>query len=177
MTVREMVIGDLLNLSMLKEAIERPFLGTLWTEGDRGMMTPYVCEHSFGDGLHLLTVTTINQRPNYWVVRVDSSWPEMRRGYDYLRDSTVGEHIDDVLTAIEEECGKVGESLDEKCEDCGDDWCACNVDSGEQFPALDDDMGCSWGHIEWRWLMETIGGTASDPLPRSWLELYHARGR
>ena len=46
---REMVIGDLLNLDMLKEAIEVEFIGTLWVKGDSGPMTPYVCETNCGD--------------------------------------------------------------------------------------------------------------------------------
>jgi hypothetical protein len=155
--------GDLLNIDMLKEAIEQPFLGTLWVDGDSGMMTPFVCEEVFGDGMHLLTVSTINQRPNYHVVRVDSGWREGRIGWKYYRDDTIGEHIDDVLTAIEEECGRVGEPFGdngELCPDCDEEYCACNVDSGEQFPALDEDMGCSWGYIRWDWLMKEIGYTA-----------------
>ena len=158
-----MVIGDLFNLAMLREAIEVEFIGSLWTDGDSGPMTPFVCEHSFGDGMHFLKVATINQRPNYWVVRVDSSWREGRIGWNYYRDDTVGEHIDDVLTAIAEECGRVGEPYGEDgetCPNCDEEWCACNVDSGEQFPALDEDTGCSWGEIPWPWLMKKLGLSA-----------------
>jgi hypothetical protein len=151
----EMHSGDLFNLQMLKDAIETPFLGSLWVEGDSGMMTPHVCEAVLGDGLQLLTVSTINQRPNYWVMRVDSRW-EQSNFYTGGED-TIGEHIDEVLDAIENECGRVGVGLDHPCDNCGDDWCACNADSGEQFPALDDENGCSWGRIRWSWLMNAIG--------------------
>lgn len=156
---RDMVIGDLLNLDMLKEVIEKPFLGTLWTEGDRGMLTPHVCECSFGDGLHLLTIATINQRPNYHVVRVDSSWPQGRYGWTYYRDCTIGEHIDEILSAIEEECGPAGELLDQPCDECGDTSCRCSehYDAQSAFPALDDRDGCSWSEIRWPWLMRQLG--------------------
>lgn len=159
---RDMVIGDLLNLEMLKEVIEVEFLGSLWTEGDSGMMTPFVCETSFGDGMHFLTISTINQRPNYHVVRVCSSWRAARHGWYNYRDESIGEHIDDVLTAIEEECGRAGVSLDDPCDNCGDTSCRCDPEysADEAFPELDDRDGCSWGHIRWPWLMKAIGYTA-----------------
>jgi hypothetical protein len=152
---RDMVIGDLLNLAMLKEALEVEFIGTLWTDGDSGPMTPYVCECSFGDGLKLIKIFTINQRPNYHVVRVDSGWNES----NWHDGDTIGEHIDDVLTAIEEECGRAGDCLDEPCDNCGDTCCKCREDfsSREAFPELDGENGCSWGKIDWRWLMRKIG--------------------
>ena len=151
-----MVIGDLLNLDMLKSVIEVPFLGSLWTHGDSGMMTPFVCEESFGDGMQLLTVSTINQRPNYHVVRVDSRWNQS----NWADGDTVGDHIDEVLTAIEEECGIACDILDEECPVCMDQRCTCAVDVRAAFPALDDESGCSWGHIRWPWLMKSLGITA-----------------
>lgn len=154
---RDMVIGDLLNLTMLKEAIEKEFIGTLWVEGDSGPMTPYVCEAAFGDGMHLLTIRTINQRPNYHVVRVCSSWRESFGSdrWDCIRDDTIGEHIDEVVTAIEEECGQKYYYKDEPCSECDYEDCRCG--DGDPWPAIDADYGCSWGHIRWDWLMRTIG--------------------
>lgn len=155
MAERDMVIGDLLNLEMLKQVFERPFLGTLWTEGDSGILTPYVCECSFGDGLKLIKIFTINQRPNYHVVRVDSGWAES----SWSDGETISEHIDDILAAIEEECGRAGDCLDEPCEGCGDTACKCGDDysADEAFPALDDRNGCSWSEVRWSWLMKQIG--------------------
>lgn len=172
MSNRKMVIGDLLNLQMLKDVIEVEFIGTLWVEGDSGPMTPYVCEASLGDGLHLLTVSTINQRPNYHVVRVDSRWNES----NWHDGETVGDHIDEILDAIADECGRAGRCLDEACDNCGDTCCTCrpDYDSREDWPALEDCGGCSWGHIRWSWLLKAIGGTASDCLPRPWAERYLA---
>lgn len=153
----DMVIGDLLNLAMLKEAIEVEFLGTLWVKGDAGMITPHMCETTFGDGFHLLTISTINQRPNYHVVRACSSWKEVSHGWTTIRDAEIGEHIDDVLTAIEEECGE-RYYVDEDCAEC--DGYPCHCGDGNPWPAIEADGGCSWGEIRWDWLMRTIGYTA-----------------
>lgn len=158
---RDMVIGDLLNLVMLKEAIEVEFLGSLWTKGDSGLLTPYVCDTSFGDGMHLLTIYTINQRPNYHVVRACSSWRESfgANRWTFVRDDSTGEHIDEVITAIEEECGR-RYFVDEECETCGPEGYDCHCGDGEPWPAIDGDDGCSWGEIRWDWLMKTIGYSA-----------------
>lgn len=154
--VRDMVIGDLLNLAMLKEVFEKPFLGTLWTDGDSGMLTPYVCECSFGDGLKLIKIFTINQRPNYHVVRVDSGWDKS----NWSDGDNIGEHIDDIMLAIEEECGPARPY----CEDCESNYCECEWPEGYSaataFPAVDDECGCSWSEVSWSWLMRQIGGAA-----------------
>lgn len=154
---RDMVIGDLLDLQTLKQVFEVEFIGTLWTQGDSGPMTPYVCECSFGDGLKLIKIFTINQRPNYHVVRVDSGWDTS----NWSDGDNVGEHIDDILTAIEEECGPARPY----CEDCESNRCECDGEyfAGEAFPALDDESGCSWSEVDWSWLMRKIGASCPTP--------------
>lgn len=156
--VREMHAGDLLNLDMLKEAIEVPFEGFLWGQS-HGMMTPHVCEVSFGDGLHLLTISTIHQRPNYHVVRVDSGWKEGRIGWDYYRHDTISEHIDEICQEIEYECGS-GRPFDEDHEDYDPEADAEGYGARDPWPAFDDRDGCAWGEIDWPWLMKAIGYTA-----------------
>ena len=157
LAARDMVVGDLLNLDMLKEALEVEFLGTLWTKGDSGMMTPYVCKCSFGDGLKLIRIFTTNQRPNYHIVRIDSGWDES----SWSNGDNIGEHIDDILFAIEDECGRAGECLDQPCDDCGDTACRCGRDysADREFPALDDRDGVSWSEIDWESLMSKIRQT------------------
>lgn len=145
---RDMVPGDLIPLATLKAAYEREFLGTLWTHGDSGHLTPYVCEHSHGNGLQLLQIFTINQRPNYHLVRIDTG----------LKSDEISEHIDDILSAIEEECGRAGECLDQPCDHCGDTSCKCSEDysADKEFPALDDRNGCSWNVIPFAEVLRTI---------------------
>lgn len=155
LAVRDTVIGDLLNLDVLKAVFEVEFIGTLWTKGDSGPMTPYVCECSFGDGLQLIKISTINQRPNYHLVRVDSGWSES----NWSSAAHIGEHMDDILQAIEEECGLAGECLDEPCLDCGHTFCKCGESycADKQFPALDDRDGCSWAKVSWSELIRGFG--------------------
>lgn len=152
---RDMVIGDLLNLDLLKAVFEIEFIGTLWTEGDSGPMTPYVCDCSFGDGLKLIKIATINQRPNYHVVRVDSGWNQS----NWHDGEHIGQHMDEILEAIEDECGRAGEDLDEPCDNCGETACKCDehYSADKAFPALDDRDGCSWSEVSWTWLMREIG--------------------
>lgn len=171
--MRKMVIGDLLNTQMLKEAFEIEFLGTLWTHGDSGMMTPYVCECSFGDGLKLMAFSTINQRPNYHIVRVGSDW-----------DSDVAfscgpQDIDEIMSAIEDECGP-GRPRDEWDEEWPEGTWDEEHDPKAVFPALDDRDGCSWGEISWLEIVSKIGGTAYLSLPYSWADRVlepHGKGR
>ena len=152
--MREMVIGDLLNLAMLKEVIEVEFIGTLWVEGDSGPMTPYVCEASFGDGMPLLTISTINQRPNYHVVRVHSGWDQS----NWSAGENVGDHIDEILWAIEDECGRTRWNEDDRGD--GRDERGRFVAGPDPWPAIEAEGGCCWGHIRWPWLMKEIGWTA-----------------
>lgn len=154
---RDMVPGDLIPLARLKAAFEKPFLGSLWTHGDSGMLTPYVCEASFGDGLKLLKLATIHQRPNYHMVRVDSGWDE----------DDLAERIDDILTAIEDECGPAGIYLDEPCESCRETTCQCSEDysADEAFPALDDRDGCSWSVMSFADVLRAL--EREDPSPPS----------
>ncbi len=155
LAARDAVIGDLLDLQLLKGALERPFEGKLWVAGDSGTLTPHVCKCSFGDGLKLLGIATINQRPNYHIVRVHSAWDIS----NYSTGDNVGEHIDDILTAIEDESGGVGKLLDEPCDSCGDTCCTCdpNYDRASDWPAIDADSGCSWFEIPWSDLRKKAG--------------------
>ncbi len=156
---QEMHPGDLLNIDMLKEAIEVEFIGTLWVKHDSGPMTPHVCEVVFGDGLDLLTIETINQRPNYHVVRVDSSWRGSHPYGSWYNTDTTGEHIDQVCFEIEMECGS-GRPYDEDDDDYDPVADAEGYGARQPWPAFDDRDGCAWGHIRWDWLMKTIGYTA-----------------
>lgn len=147
---RDMVAGDLVPLSLLKAAYEVEFLGTLWTHGDSGLMTPYVCSAIFGDGLALARIFTTNQRPNYHLVRIDSSWTEVE----------ISRNWDDILTAIEEECGIAGECLDDPCDNCRDTICKCGADysADREFPALDADDGGSFSIIPYTDVINVVFG-------------------
>lgn len=124
-----------------RERWTRKQTATLW--GQPHEIEPYFVEKHFGDGLHLIAVTPLNTRPNYYLVRVDSKWwmddPAWFRysgGYA-LRDSVdpydhIAEHIDDICEGIEDE---VGPKWFE--DDAGKE-----VEEG--WPALDDSAGVAW---------------------------------
>jgi len=56
----------------LRLIIERRQAGYLW--GQKHFFTPRLLGPVFGDGKQLIRMTSINTRPAFWVVRIDSSW-------------------------------------------------------------------------------------------------------
>jgi hypothetical protein len=88
-------------------------------------------------------VEPMNTRPNYYVIRVDSSWSK----------DQMGEHIDDVLSALEEEFGPAYTDAEDPDDFDGDDPDDAEPEERERvhhdFPALNDEVGVSWGRYEW----------------------------
>lgn len=132
----------------LVKAIERKDTTSyLWVRGDTRPFIPRVLPYVFGDGRALLALTTINQRPAYWVIRIDSSWD----------DEEVCEQMDDILTELEDafgrgRCGYSGNNLfwtkreriaNCQCEECSDGRFRA------RWPMVDDEGGRSWGWMEW----------------------------
>jgi len=78
--------------------------------------------------MKLLAVAPLNTRPNYYLIRVDSRW----NNSNYDDEPTIGDNIEDIEEAIEEQMGPC-------------DW---EDDSGKQhhdpWPAPSFDSGCSW---------------------------------
>lgn len=132
----------------LAKAIERKDTTSyLWVQGDTKPFTPRVLPHVFGDGRALLGLSTLNQRPAYWVIRVCSTWD----------DDDVSEHSDDILTELEDafgngRCGYSGNNLfwtkrerllNCRCEECSDGRFRA------RWPMVDADGGCSWWWFKW----------------------------
>jgi hypothetical protein len=97
----------------------------LW--GQKHMIKPVFIKQALGNGDKLVAITPLNTRPNYYLIRVDSSWSV--RNSD---DSNICDHIDEISEAIEEECGRKYETDDDD-EEIVMPW-----------PALDDEVGVSW---------------------------------
>lgn len=113
---------DLLHRA-LRRAIERPERVHHW--GQPHTVTPRLCERIFGDGAALIHITPLNTRPNYYAVRVDSSWA--------LTGDEFYERLDSIYGALEDEYGAAeDDELGER-----------------EWPALDLDAGSSWGRISW----------------------------
>jgi len=97
----------------------------LW--GQKHMIKPVFIEEAFGNGEKLLAVTPLNTRPNYYLIRVDSSWSDSN--YDKV---CVGDHIEEICEAIEDVVGPKYSENDQGEEECFG------------WPSLDDECGVAW---------------------------------
>lgn len=139
----------------LKATVEVEESGYLWIPEHSIKFIPRVLDTVYGDGRALFWLSTINQRPAYWIIRGDSSW-DVSDGNAPDHAPNFGDFTDDILTALEEcfgsgRCGYSGSCLffplDERdgdcpCEECRDELTA-------EWPMVDDDGGCSWGRMKW----------------------------
>ncbi|MER9768927.1 hypothetical protein NKJ09_23015 [Mesorhizobium sp. M0189] len=131
-------------------AAQKPITRCLWTEADAITFTPSVLEQTFGDGLALFAVTTINNRPAYWIVRGCSTW-SAGDGYRAPDDAPeFGDMFDEVLTALEDEFGSTscyernrnGIWIDQETKKfIPQDWA--------EYPTVNDECGCSWWRLDW----------------------------
>lgn len=143
----------------LKAAVEVEITTYLWVPNDTPPFTPALHPMIYGDGRALFWFTTINQRPRYWVIRGDSNWslneadaPDDAPNFGELLDE--GGIIDDLEERFgRSRCGYCGvglfafaDSPDEA--HCGDDNCQAPEDV-QDWPAVDDYDGSSWGRKKW----------------------------
>lgn len=105
--------------------ITRRQWATLW--GQKSMIEPVLIDKHFGNGMKLVAIAPLNTRPNYYLIRVDSSWSE--RNSD---EPCIADHIEDICEAIEEECGRKYETDDD------------DKEIMMPWPNLDDECGVSW---------------------------------
>lgn len=86
---------------------------------------PKMLDKVFGDGKQLLLLFPINERPRYWVVRVDSKC---------TNDDAVYDIIDEIYEAIDEQFGTPDES---------------DIGIGEDRPYFPqfDGQGVSWHFV------------------------------
>jgi len=95
---------------------------TFW--GTKYEFTPYLLDEIIGDGLQLCYLGSINSRPHYWLIRIDSKTDVSSDDFDF----------EDLLQPIEEECGRCD---DDGCERCEENGTEC------EYPAI------SWGGGHW----------------------------
>ncbi len=116
---------------LLKAAVEVETTGYLWTT--KHTFAPALCSKIFGDGRALLALTTINSRPRYYVVRIDSRW-EMDEASAPEGAESVRDHLDAIYDAIEEDFGRAVHEDDE---------------APREWPAFDDRSGTAWWREKW----------------------------
>lgn len=139
LSIREAAEGDQVHTA-LKAAIEVERHAYLWTPDDGVDFVPRVCSDIFGDGRALLRLTTMNSRPRFYVIRIDSSWDvedyRAPAGSPNLRD-----FLDDIAYSLEDQFGD-GRAREEDDEPDDDE-------SVRDWPAFDCDNGMSWGRMDW----------------------------
>lgn len=164
---REAGDDDLIH-QRLKKLVEKRTKDYLWVPEDAITFVPRLLSTVYGDGRALYTLSTLNQRPAYWIIRGDSDWTS---GMDYpgvyyhelppegLHD--FGDYTDEILTDLEDcfgsgRCGYNGSSLFHAkkyrtctCEECSDRWIA-------RWPTVDGDGGCAWGRMDWPDEFDTV---------------------
>lgn len=116
----------------LKERLEKPYMTTFW--GARRKVKPVLINRVLGDGNKFLSFTPINTRPQYYLIRVDSSWATS----NFDGPVPVGSKIDEIYDAIEEQCGRRYEDKYES---------PTGRPRYNPWPALDE-HGCSWADAE-----------------------------
>ena len=107
-----------------------------------------LCPTVLGDGQLVVTLQTLNHRPHYYVLLVDSSvWMDDEDGWSDWNDEVLqgdGPYsIDAWLSALEAHFGRAWDDWEaERCEShCGEcEWCQEQV-----FPRVDTECGYSWG--------------------------------
>jgi hypothetical protein len=101
----------------------KPFRTEHW--GTMHDIEPALLDKVYGDGKRLLQLFPINERPSYWVVRVDSKCH---------RDDALYDILDDIYEQIDEQFGSPSE------DDLG------VGDERPYFPMYDG-MGTSWHFV------------------------------
>lgn len=114
----------------LKARVERRHRTTFWAR--TYVIKPRLIDAVLGDGKKLLSVVPLNTRPNYYVIRVDSNWSTS----NWDDGETVGQHIEEILEAIEEQFGRAWYDDDPP-----------QRKYGRPFPALNDEVGVGWGEF------------------------------
>lgn len=153
----------------LRKAVEKRQSSYLWTPAHAITFTPRLLPVICGDGRALFTLSTINQRPAYWIIRGCSTW-----GCGYDRGEATGpdfaEIVNDLMIVLEDafgsgRCWYSGNSLfwprKERLRNCQCEQCDKKRWKA-RWPMVDDDGGCSWSRMDWPISFATV------PNPLSW---------
>lgn len=151
--------------AQLKAAVEVETEQYLWTPAHMIRFTPALLPVVYGDGRALFVVSTINQRPRYWIIRGDSQWAvdtDSNSPWPALSENDFDDLLDDILSDMEEhfgraECSYCGRGLscyaDGPPEEarCGERGCEApdEVEAGCGWPSVDSNGGCSWSRMKW----------------------------
>ncbi len=122
--------------------------------GQAFQVTPAVADAHLGDGRQLLWFEPLNTRPNYYLIRIDSSWGDLHDDADDADDNdNLRDHVDEIIDALVDEFGEMErerEHLEDDLREQGIDPDDDNTDlAGNEdrlgWPVLSLDSGYSWG--------------------------------
>ena len=129
-------------MNITRESVEREQTAAMW--GQEYKITPRLVETPIGDGKKIIGFCPLDTRPNYYVIRVPSTW--VLDNWSRFGESLV-EHTDAIYEAIEDEYGSA------LCDSCGglygdENGGCCEGELERPFPALNDESGVStWWKI------------------------------
>lgn len=127
-----------------------PITTSLWVGGCETSFTPMVLTKAFGDGRALFKITTIQNRPAYWLVRGCTNWTESHDAPDGR--VSVADVIEEVVEAIEGQFGGTshydrdakGRYVDQETNE--------RIERGDarvEFPVIEAETGTSWALTDW----------------------------
>lgn len=105
----------------------------LW--GDPTTFNPVICETSLGDGLQLIYVGTIGQRPYHWLIRIDSKTDLDASDFD----------IEEILEPLEDEFGRQEDYISE------DEFNAMIDEPESDFDNYEDWLECRYYYPSIGW--------------------------
>lgn len=132
------------HLKRLRRIFERQQTAHLW--GQPHTITPAVVGGQIGDGDQLFWFSSIDTRPNFYVIRVPSAW---------VSTALPDDAVDQMIELIEKSFGNADWARDEDPNAEPDD-----------FPAYHSETGCcAWGKLTWRDLLPPYPKIESDTPP------------
>ena len=114
----------------VQRRLEKPFETTFW--GNSCICRSAFCPTVLGDGYQLLALTPMDTRPNYYLIRVHSSWDTSN-----YEPSCIADHLDEIYDAIEDYFGRV-EYEDAAGKICRADWPSFEFGSGQCWSSAMD---------------------------------------
>jgi len=104
---------------------------------------PVISETILGDGLQLAYIGTIDQRPNYWLIRIDSKTDLLSDEFD----------IEELLNILEEEFGRHPDKVIDREEfeayKANDENCLENYETFEEYESACKYPAVWWGGGHW----------------------------
>ena len=126
---------------MIKDLNIRETTEKLW--GEPCTFTPALLDEVFGDGEKIAIFQTMNDRPYFWLVLVDS-----KTDFDSNEDDN-GELLEEVWSALESEFGVRFENYDENGEELPEPI-------ENNYPAVSGDSGTILGDVPENYRKELI---------------------